>query len=275
MIKSTSRAIMAMAVGALISGALAAAASAQEQSRESMAVDATAAQWSFQFAYEGKFDYRTDMVDGMTRPEGEKGFLQFRFVAPIPKTQKWPITLLPRLTLRAVENQAGDFGIGGSDIFVLGIAQQWSTGRWGIGPQINFPAKEGFGNPNWGFGLAGAVTQRAVQDKLFLALLLQQVWTENAEGKTKAAPININAIIAYQLGGGWYIGNGDYVISYDWDNSAWLVPFLARLGKAWVRPNNTWNAYLEYGTSIIYKDWKGPVPEHILRVNVQFQIPVG
>ena len=31
---------------------------AQEQSRESAAVDPTAAQWSFQFAYEGQFDYK-------------------------------------------------------------------------------------------------------------------------------------------------------------------------------------------------------------------------
>ena len=45
---------------------------AQEQSRESMAVDATAAQWSYQFAYEGFFDY--DTTDG--RPEGNKGFFR-------------------------------------------------------------------------------------------------------------------------------------------------------------------------------------------------------
>jgi hypothetical protein len=110
---------------------------------------------------------------------------------------------------------------------------------------------------------------------LFLALLLQQVWSENPAGETKAAPININPIIVYQLGRGWYIGNGDFVIRYSWDTGAWLVPLIARLGKAWVRPANTWNTYVEYGTSVIYEDWRGPVPEHLLRVNVQFQIPVG
>ena len=31
---------------------------AQEQSRESAAVDPTASQWSLQFAYEGKYDYK-------------------------------------------------------------------------------------------------------------------------------------------------------------------------------------------------------------------------
>ena len=54
---------------------------AQEQSRESMAVDATASQWSFQFAAEGFFDYKDDVLDsGALRPEGDKGFLQFRLV---------------------------------------------------------------------------------------------------------------------------------------------------------------------------------------------------
>ena len=71
-----------------------------QQSRESMAVDATAAQWSFQLAYEGFFDYHDDiMSNGVYRPEGNQGFLQFRLVSPIPKSDSWPITLLPRLKM--------------------------------------------------------------------------------------------------------------------------------------------------------------------------------
>ena len=50
---------------------------AQEQSRESMAVDATATQWSFQLAYDGAFDYRTDDISpGLQRPSSNKGFFQ-------------------------------------------------------------------------------------------------------------------------------------------------------------------------------------------------------
>ena len=250
---------------------------AQEQSRESMAVDATASQWSFQFAYEGQFDYRSDiMTNGLTRPEGDKGFGQFRLVAPIAKSDSWPVTLLPRLTLRMVQNSQNDLGFGSSDLFVLGIAQQWSSGRWGIGPQINFPAGDAkFGSTKWGYGVAGAITQRALDDDLFIALLLQQTWRENAAGSTQAGPLGINLTLVYQLGGGYYIGNGDYVISYDWQHGAFNVPFLVRFGKAWIGDTTTWNAYLEYGTSVYYDDWIGPVPGHILRLNVQFQIPVG
>jgi hypothetical protein len=244
-----------------------------------MAVDATATQWSYQFAIEGNFDYADDILpNGQPRPEGPRGFLQFRWVAPIPKG-KVPLTLLPRLTLRMVEQQdKGNFGFGQSDVFVLGILQQWSKGRWGLGPQINFPAKVGYGNPNWGFGLAGALTQRELSDKLFLALLLQQTWSESpssADGAILASPLGINATIVYQLGKGWYVGNGDFVIRYDWYNSALFVPLRVRLGKAFIDPKTTWNAYIEYGTSLDNSSWLGPVAKHTVRLNVQFQIPVG
>jgi hypothetical protein len=243
----------------------------QEQSRESMAVDATAAQWSYQFAYEGFFDY--DTANG--RPEGNKGFLQFRMVAPVPKSESVPFTILPRLTLRLNQNSAGDYGFGSSDLFALIIAQQWSTGRWGVGPQINFPAAEGFGNTNWGYGLAAAITERAMNDDLFLALLLQQTWANDAAGVNRAAPLGINLILVYQLGDGWYIGNGDFVISYNWQDSAFRVPFGIRLGKAFIDPGTTWNLYVEYATGLYYDEWRGSVPNHAVRVNGQFQIPIG
>jgi len=184
--------------------------------------------------------------------------------------------MLPRLTLRAVNNSEGDWGFGSSDLFILGIAQEWATGRWGIGPQINFPAKEGFGNTNWGYGLAGAFTQRAMEDKIFFAFLLQQTWSKTGDdGPTKPAPIGINPSFVFQLGNGWYIGNGDYVINYNWEANAWFIPIGIRLGKAFIQPGKTWNAYVEYSTSVYYDNWPGPVPGHAFRVNIQYQIPVG
>ena len=245
----------------------------QDQSRESMAVDATAAQWSYQFAYEGYYDYQ----EKETRGEGDKGFFQFRLVAPIAKSQSMPITLLPRLTLRMVQNAVGDYSFGSSDIFALGILQQWSTGRWGIGPQINFPAADKkFGSTKWGYGLAAAITQRALNDDLFFALLFQQTWRDDGTGITRASNLAINPSFVYQLGMGWYVGNGDYVISYDWHTKSFSVPFGVRFGRAIVNPGTTWNFYLEYASSMYYADdWTRPVPGHSIRINGQFQIPVG
>ena len=245
------------------------------QSRESMAVDATATQWSYQFAYEGFFDYKTDTLEsGQVRPEGRKGFLQFRFVAPIPKG-KIPFTMLPRLTLRLVEDQYGTYGFGSSDLFILGIVNQWKTGRWGIGPQINFPSSgPTFGNTSWGYGLAGALTQRAWKDRLFFAFLVQQTWSSK-EGVTYAGALAINPSFVIQIAKGFYAGNGDYVISYNWQDKSWLIPIGIRVGKAIVGDKTTWNVYGEYSTSALYNDWQGPVATHAFRVNVQFQIPLS
>jgi hypothetical protein len=243
----------------------------QEQSRASAAVDPTAAQWSFQLAYEGNYDYRNVETNGA----GNKGFLQFRLVAPIGATESFPITLLPRLTVRLVQNQEDNYGFGQSDLFILGIAQQWSSGRWGFGPQINFPSAEGFGNTNWGYGLAAALTQRAFDDDLFLSLLLQQVWRDDGTGVTRAAPLGINAAFVYQLGKGFYVGNGDFVISYNWQDQSWFVPFGVRFGRAFIGPESTWNAYIEYRTWASDEDWSAPVADHNLRINVQYQIPVS
>jgi len=244
---------------------------AQKQSRESEAVDPTASQWSFQFAYEGQYDYQ----DVETRGEGPKGFFQFRFVAPLPADESFPITLLPRLTARLVQNSQDEFGFGQSDLFILGILNQWATGRWGLGPQINFPSQEGFGSTNWGYGFAGAVTQRALDDKFFIALLLQQVWRDDGTGVVRASPLGINATLVYQLGKGWYVGNGDFVISYSWQNQSWFVPFGIRVGKAFINPKGTWNTYIEYRTWAIDENWVGPVADHNVRINIQYQIPVS
>jgi len=61
------------------------------QSRESMAVDATATQWSYQFAIEGNLDYADDITNGMQRPEGNKGFLQLVDGTSVTATS-WPVT---------------------------------------------------------------------------------------------------------------------------------------------------------------------------------------
>ena len=244
---------------------------AQDQSRESEAVDPTATQWSYQFAYEGQFDYQ----DVETKGEGPKGFFQFRFVAPLPADKNFPITLLPRLTARLVQNSQDQFGFGQSDLFILGIIQQWSSGRWGIGPQINFPSQAGFGNTNWGLGFAGAVTQRALNDDIFLALLLQQVWRDDGTGVVEASPLGMSLTFVYQLGEGWYVGNGDFVVSYNWQNQSWFVPFGLRVGKAFINPKGTWNTYIEYRTWAIDDNWVGPVADYNIRINVQYQVPVS
>ena len=275
-----------MPVIAGIACILAAPSLAAQQSRESMALDNTAAQWSLQFAYQANLDYRSDtLASGVARPEGNKGFFQYRMVAPISLGK---VTLLPRLTARVSENKDGEWGVSPTDLFALIVPLQWSTGRAGIGPDLVIPGSAKVGSNEWAYGLAGAVIQRFFNQKVMAGLLVQQTWgrrdvvdlsqpvpvpTDSTE--TGAHPLIINPFINVQLGNGWYLGTNDLQVQYSWEFKGWKLPVGARLGYVLVRPKNSWNFYVEYATDFATSDWPGAAAKNKLRLNVSLSIPVG
>jgi hypothetical protein len=119
----------------------------------SKALDSTATQWSFQFAYQNMPNYKDDYVDGEQRRKGATDFVQMRIVAPLVFDS---FTLLPRLTLRHYENSETEkSGIGNTELFGLIIPKSWDwgTGRMGIGPLVTAPGDSGVAKDEWGGGL--------------------------------------------------------------------------------------------------------------------------
>ena len=102
------------------------------QDAETKALDSTATQWSFQFAYQW-MTWKDDILDnGETRRAGLDNYVQLRIVAPVPLKG---FTILPRLTLRHYENvNSGESGFGNTEIFALMIPSSWDwgSGRFGI-----------------------------------------------------------------------------------------------------------------------------------------------
>jgi len=252
---------------------------AQEQDDISKAIDSTATQWSFQLAYQTMLDYHDDTLDnGATRPAGPDNYWQLRIVAPFVFDS---FTLLPRLTLRHYENPNGDDGWGNTELFGLIIPKKWDwgTGRMGLGPLITAPGDEKVARDEWGYGLAGAVVNST--GKWFYGLLLTQSWRSidpnnlPADPTSNVNPLGIAPFLNYQLGAGWYVGNGDMVIRYDWDANELYVPIGVRLGKVIQRPKSAWNLYVEYQTSLIYDEWSGSAVENSVRLNVTYTLPVG
>lgn len=256
----------------------------QEQSRESAALDNTASAWSFQLAYQAMPEYRDDILaNGDTRPEGNKGYVQFRVVAPIKVAG---VSVLPRLTARVSENKDGDWGISPTDLFALILPFDWGTGRAGLGPDIVIPGSSKVGSSEWSYGLAGAVIQRFLNDKMMVGLLVQQTWGQRDvydlgqgvptdEVETGANPLIINPFINYQLGKGWYLGTNDLVAQYSWEFGGWKLPVGARLGYVLVQPASSWNFYVEYATDFATDDWPGAAAKSKYRVNVSYSMPVG
>jgi len=252
---------------------------ANEQSRESAAMDATATQWSFQFAYQSMPDYYNDLVNGVPRAPGLDNYVQLRVVAPIPLKK---LTILPRLTLRHYENVAtGKSGIGNTELFALIIPKfsDWGTGRAGIGPLATMPGNPDVAKDEWGYGIAAAIVNNSGQ--WFYGLLFTQTFravdpTTLGPGKSDTNPLGIAPFLAYRFGKtGMYLQTADIVALYDWDSGGFYLPVGARFGKVWVWETSSMNVYAEYRTSAIYKDWEGPAVKNSYRLNVSYTIPVG
>jgi hypothetical protein len=242
----------------------------------SKALDSTATQWSFQFAYQNMPNYKDDYVDGKQRPKGSDDFVQFRIVAPLAYEK---FTILPRLTFRHYENsQTGKSGIGNTELFGLIIPKSWDwgSGRMGLGPLITAPGDSGVAKDEWGGGLAGAIVNTS--GNWFYGFLLTQSWQAVdpealPPSKSNTNPLGIAPFLNYQLGGGWYVGNGDMIVRYDWDSKEFYMPIGVRFGKVFVGAKSSWNVYAEYQTSLIYDDYPGPAVEDSIRFNVTYTMP--
>ncbi|MGB5318065.1 hypothetical protein, partial [Eudoraea sp.] len=142
------------------------------QDDTSKALDATATQWSFQFAYQFMPDYHSDLVNGVPRRAGLDNYVQLRIVAPIPLKG---LTILPRVTIRHYEDvNTGNSGFGNTEIFALMIPSfsDWGTGRAGIGPMVTLPGNKDVARDEWGYGLSGAVVNSS--GPWFYGILLTQ-----------------------------------------------------------------------------------------------------
>ena len=253
---------------------------AEKQDRESMAMDSTATQWSFQFAYQAMPDYYDDVMDnGQVRPAGMDDYVQMRIVAPIPLED---FTILPRLTLRHYENPQGESGIGNTELFALIIPKSWDwgNGRMGIGPLVTLPGNDKVAKDEWGYGFAAAAVNNS--GPFFYGLLFTQSWRSinpntlaTSASTSDTNPLGVAPFLAYRMGAGWYVQNADMVALYDWDSGSFYMPIGVRLGKVFVRESSSWNVYAEYLTSMIYKEWEGPAVKDSIRFNISYTIPVG
>jgi len=251
-----------------------------DEDRATMALDSTATQWSFQFAYQTMPGYHEDtLANGQTRKPGNTDFAQLRIVAPIPLKS---FTILPRLTVRHYENPQGQSGIGNTEIFALMIPKSWDwgSGRFGIGPLVTLPGDEEVARDEWGYGLAMAVVN--ARGNWFYGILLTQVWRAIDPDQQRPPgppndtnPLGIVPIVNYKLAKGWYISNGDMVVQYDWESGELYIPIAFRLGKVLVKEKHTWNFYGEYRTSLVYKGWAGSAVKNSYRINATYSIPLG
>ena len=237
--------------------------------------DPTAAAISASFGWEFYNWHEDEIAPGQTRPTGNDNSFNTRFVVPMAKG-KWgsPWPIINRFSFSNVEAPGGTSGSGNAEFITLFIPKTWATGKVGIGPAINLPADEKqFGTDVWRFGFAGVFLENSFNDNLMWGFLLRQVWgkTNPNNNSTYAAPLAVQPIAVYQLKNRWYISNGESPIAYNWQNKEWLVPLGIRLGRTIKdKRGGIWNAYAEYRTNVVYKDWQGAAASDIVRISASY-----
>ena len=237
--------------------------------------DPTAAAISVSFGWEF-FDWHDDEIaPGQTRPQGNNNNFNSRVVMPLAAGtlgSPWPI--INRFSFANVKAPGGTSGSGNAEFISLFIPKTWATGKIGIGPALNLPADDKqFGSNVWRYGLAGVVLENSFEGRLMWGVLVRQVWgkTDANSNKTLASPFALQPIAVYQLNDGWYLGNGESAIAYNWQKNEWLVPLGIRLGKTVKdKKGGTWNMYGEYRTNVVYKDWPGAAAKNIFRISASY-----
>lgn len=239
--------------------------------------DPTAAAISASFGWEFYNWHDDEISPGVTRPQGNDNTFNARFVVPVAAGVFGPWPIINRFTFSNVEAKGvgGTNGAGNAEFISLFLPWRWSTGKVGIGPAINLPADDKqFGADVWRFGLAGVALENSFEGRLMWGVLLRQVWgkTDPNSDSVIASPFVVQPIAIYKLDESWYVSNGEAPISYSWQDKEFLVPLGLRIGKTIPNESGTgiWNAYLEYRTNVVYKDWNGAAQSDIIRINASY-----
>ncbi len=217
------------------------------QDRETMALDSTATQWSFQLAYQKMPDYHDDTLDnGQQRPEGADNYWQLRIVAPLPFNS---FTVLPRVTFRHYETPQGDSGFGNTEISGLIIPKSWdwTSGRTGIGPLVTLPGDPDVARDEWGYGFAAAAVNST--GKWYYGLLLTQTWravdpeivppTDSDTNPLGIAPFL--QLPRWEKAGMWATATWSPVTTGT--KTSYYLPIGIRVGNVIVGKKSSWNIY--------------------------------
>ena len=148
------------------------------------------------------------------------------------------------------------------DLFVMPWPNEKETlFRWGFGPYWIFPTatSQFTGHGAWQVGPAWAFSFKQIP-RLNISGLFQQA-TSFAYSSSHSVPqssLQIQPILSYQLGRGWYLKSSDATWTINWrHNTSTQIPVSAGFGKVWkfgegyavdTSVSGEWMAYRQFST---------------------------
>lgn len=148
-------------------------------------------------------------------------------------------TLVTRTTLPIVTTPDFDGPLDGTtglgDLIILAplVSKPQKWGMWGVGPALVFPTAtdDRTGEGKWQAGPAGVFFYTGVKHWQF-GVLAYNLWSyAGANSRADVNKMFFQPVINYHWGKGWYVGWGDILWTFNWENGQQNFPVSIRLGK--------------------------------------------
>ncbi len=164
------------------------------------------------------------------------------------------------------------------DLFVMPWPNEKETHfRWGFGPYWIFPTStsEFTGHGAWQVGPAWAFSFRQIP-RLNIAGLFQQA-TSFAYSSSHSVPqssLQIQPILSYQLGRGWYLKSSDATWTINWrHNTSTQMPLSAGFGRVWKFSEGSAVDTSIAGEWMAYRQFSGQTEQFTLRFQINLLLP--
>lgn len=167
--------------------------------------------------------------------DGYANLLQAQPVVPVPRSSRFPISQVMRLTIPMVTTPGPGriTGLGDISYFDVFVPKAPSWGIWGAGLSLVIPtaSSEALGAGKCQLGPAFTAMYYGVRDWQIGAVVQNPVSIAGDPDRPEVNALLIQPIINYLLGP-WYIGVGDFTWQLDWtDSGEATIPLGLQVGR--------------------------------------------
>lgn len=206
--------------------------------------------------------------------DGTYNLFEVQPVIPIPKLEHFPVKQILRPTVPVLKLPDGTSGMGDINMLHLFIPDLEDWGSWGLGYTFTFPTAtdDELGSGKWQVGPAATATYYGIKNWQFGGIVSNTV---SFAGDSSRADVNMFTFqpILNRIIGKWYLGIGDLVWTYNWENSGgWTIPMGLQLGRITKIGKHNYNISVEFGYTLAHEN-DVETPEWGFRLGFVFLIP--
>jgi len=211
--------------------------------------------------------------------------IQLRPIVPIEAFSGFPFQQIVRPTFKVQSIAASSssstvtefYDMELFDLFVSNWPDPKTTGfGWGIGPTFIFPTGRDSvsGKHAWEAGPAAAVKYLGVP-RLVVGFLFQNPisFAYTNSSATPQSQMEIQPVISYALGRGWYVKSSDSTWTVNWRrNSSTTIPISLGFGRVWKLVGVQFNPWVS-GEWTAYRQYSSITPMYTVRFGMTLLFP--